>query len=136
MKQIIINNISTSYYITQDGKCYNAKTAKYLKGQINKKNGYLAYTLTLPDGSKSKQYAHRLVALAYLEKDNKYKNKIIHIDKDKENNCVNNLEWAFPQQCLETHNPVFCFNKDRELIAEYANVASASKAVGVDPFII
>ena len=86
MKQIIINNISTSYYITQDGKCYNAKTAKYLKGQINKKNGYLAYTLTLPDGSKSKQYAHRLVALAQREKDNKEKNKIIHIDREKENN--------------------------------------------------
>nr|DAF58888.1 MAG TPA: hypothetical protein [Siphoviridae sp. ctxMM9] len=32
MKNIIINNISTSYYITEDGKCYNSITGKYLKG--------------------------------------------------------------------------------------------------------
>jgi len=33
MKQIIIDNISTSYFITEDGKCYNSKTGKYLQGQ-------------------------------------------------------------------------------------------------------
>lgn len=26
MKQIIVDNISTWYYITEDGKCYNSKT--------------------------------------------------------------------------------------------------------------
>ena len=52
MKQIIIDNISTQYYITEDGKCYNNRTGKYLKGQENYKNGYFSYNLTLPDGRK------------------------------------------------------------------------------------
>jgi hypothetical protein len=32
MKQIVVNNISTWYYITEDGHCFNSKTGKYLKG--------------------------------------------------------------------------------------------------------
>jgi hypothetical protein len=32
MKQIIVDNYVTNYYITKDGKCYNSKTGKYLKG--------------------------------------------------------------------------------------------------------
>jgi predicted HAD superfamily hydrolase len=67
MKNIIIDNISTSYFITEDGKCYNSITNKYLKGQENYKNHYFSYNLTMPDGSKKRCYAHRLVANAYLE---------------------------------------------------------------------
>jgi len=37
MKQIIVDNISTHYYISEDGKCYNGKTGRYLKGQSNYK---------------------------------------------------------------------------------------------------
>ena len=144
MKQIIINNISTSYYITEDGKCYNTKTAKYLKGQVNKKNGYLTYMLTLPDGSKSRQYAHRLVALAYISNNDKYKTQVNHIDGNKENNYVDNLEWVTPQENqqhalqneLRKYNHVFCFNKDKELVAEYINIPSASQATGVSQSII
>jgi hypothetical protein len=32
MQRIVIDNISTSYFITEDGKCYNEKTDKFLKG--------------------------------------------------------------------------------------------------------
>lgn len=53
MKQIIVDGISTWYYITEDGKCYNEKTGKYLKGQVNCRSGYFSYMITLPDGSKS-----------------------------------------------------------------------------------
>ena len=81
MKQIIVNNISTWYYITEDGKCYNSKTNKYLKGQENCKNHYFSYNITLPDGSKKRLYAHRLVAEAFLEKPlNIKKNQVNHID--------------------------------------------------------
>lgn len=91
MKQIIVNNISTSYYITEDGKCYNSITGKWLKGQKNK-NGYFSYILTLPDGNKKRLYAHRLVALAYIPNNNKNKNQINHKDGNKLNNNVENLE--------------------------------------------
>lgn len=35
MKQIIVDNQVTPYYITDEGKCFNSKTNKYLKGHIS-----------------------------------------------------------------------------------------------------
>ena len=101
MKQIIVNNISTWYYITENGECYNSKTHKYLKGQENYKNHYLSYNITLPDGSKKRLYAHRLVAIAFLEEPfNKKKIQINHIDGNKLNNHKDNLEWVTPSENL------------------------------------
>ena len=79
MKEIVINNIRTSYYITEEGKCYNSKTNKYLKGQENYKNGYFSYNLTMPDGSKKRCLAHRLVAMAFIPNNDSEKNQINHI---------------------------------------------------------
>lgn len=144
MKQIIINNISTWYYITEDGKCYNSKTNKFLKGQENYKNGYFSYTITLPDGSKHRCYAHRLVAEAYIPKISKYHNQVNHIDGNKLNNCVDNLEWVTPQENqqhainteLRKFNHVYCFNKEKQLVAEYLSIAEASNATGLSISII
>ena len=145
MKQIIVNNLSTWYYITEDGKCYNSKTGKYLKGQENCKNGYFSYNITLPNGSKKRLYAHRLVAQAFLEKPlNKNKKEVNHIDGNKLNNNVDNLEWVTPQENtkhaydteLKKVKHIFCFNKDKELVAEYVSVSAASAAVGLSPSII
>ena len=138
MKQIIVDNISTAYYITNDGKCYNSITGNYLTGQVNCKNGYLSYNLTLPDGRKKRCYAHRLVAIAYIEnKDNK--KEVNHIDGNKLNNCIDNLEWVNSsenkQHALENElrkfNHVFCFSKDKKLVAEYLNIADAAAAAKI-----
>lgn len=142
MKQISINNISTSYFITEDGKCYNSITGKYLKGQIGK-NGYLSYNLTLPDGNKKRCYAHRLVAIAFIKNDN-IKKEVNHKDGNKLNNYVDNLEWVTSkenqQHALEKElrkfNHVFCFDKNKRLVAEYKNIKEASKAVGISLSII
>lgn len=144
MKNIIINNISTSYYITEDGKCYNNKTGKFLKGQENYKNGYFSYNLTMPDGSKTRQFAHRLVAKAYLPRTNDEQTEVNHIDGNKMNNCVDNLEWVTPSQNqrhaleneLRKYEHIFCFTKDKKLIAEYKSIKEASRAVGVSPSLI
>jgi hypothetical protein len=145
MKQIIVNNISTWYYITEDGKCYNSKTNNYLKGQINCRNGYLSYNITLPDGSKKRLYAHRLVAENYLEQpSDKNKNQVNHIDGNKLNNISNNLEWVTPkensnhaiQEELKTFKHVFCFNKNKELVAEYRSVKNAATAANISASLI
>lgn len=142
MKQIIVNNLSTSYFITKDGKCYNSNTGKYLKGQVGK-NGYLSYNLTLPDGSKKRLYAHRLVAIAYIP-NVENKKEVNHIDGNKTNNYVDNLEWVSAQENqahaiqtdLRAFNHVYCFNKDKQLVAEYLNVAEAAKAAHISKSII
>ena len=140
MKQIIINNISTHYYITQDGKCYNSITNKYLKGQYNYKNQYLSYNLTLPDGTEKRFYAHRLVANAYLAPTHNPKATYVnHKDGDKTNNCVDNLEWCTSSENkihaikmeLQPQKHVFCFNKEKVLVAEYLNATEAANAIKI-----
>ena len=145
MKQIVINNISTSYFITADGKCYNSKTRKFLRGQENYKNHYYSYLLTMPDGTKKRRYAHRLVAAAFLPiPENKEKIEINHKDGNKLNNCVDNLEWVTKKENsqraieyeLRSFSHVFCFNKDKKLVAEYKNVVQAATATKISKSII
>lgn len=135
MKQIFVDNIGTSYYITKDGKCYNSNTNKWLKGQEDKETGYLSYILTLPNGRKKRCAAHSLVALAYIPRKDKYKNRVNHIDGNKLNNCVDNLEWVSPQHILKhesrKHKHIYCFNKEKQLVAEYKTIAEAANAVGI-----
>lgn len=143
MKQIIIDNISTTYYITEDGKCYNNITNKYLKGQVGK-NGYLSFSLTMPDGSKKRVYAHRLVGEAYVPKASAQQKQINHIDGNKLNNYASNLEWVTAKEnqqhalsCdLRRFPHVFCFNRDKILVAEYKSIPMAAKAVGISESII
>lgn len=91
LKQVIINNQKTNYYISSDGKLYNSKTETWYKGRICE-NGYLDYILTIDKKQKSFR-AHRLVAEAFIPNP---KNLPIvnHIDGNKLNNNVSNLEWV------------------------------------------
>lgn len=60
------------------------------------KNGYLRVNLS--KNNKCKNYfIHRLVALAFLPNDDKTnKTQVNHIDENKQNNNINNLEWITP----------------------------------------
>lgn len=138
MKQIIVDNISTHYYISEDGKCYNEKTGKYLKGQSNYKNKYHSYNITMPDGSKKRLYTHRLVATAFIPNDDLInKNQVNHKDGNVLNNNVDNLEWVSQSENqqhalkndLRKFEHVFCFTPDKKLVAEYKSISEAAKAV-------
>ena len=59
-----------------------------LKPQLDGKKNYLHINL----GGKSIN-VHRLVAKAFIDNPNGYV-EINHIDEDKTNNCVSNLEWC------------------------------------------
>lgn len=72
---------------------------KILKGNDFNK-GYLKVPLT--DNNHVRKYflIHRLVAEAFIINDNpKEKTDVNHIDGNKKNNCVNNLEW-----CTRSYN--------------------------------
>lgn len=64
---------------------------KYLKTFKNK-SGYVVAPITINNIQKNR-LVHRLVAEAFIPKQ-KGKNEINHIDENKENNCVSNLEWC------------------------------------------
>lgn len=70
---------------------------RILKTRLNR-HGYLQVVL-----SKNKSYTktiHRMVAEAFIP-NIKNKPQINHIDGDKTNNCVSNLEWATRQENMQ-----------------------------------
>ena len=80
------------YAVTSCGKVWSYRKKIFLKPRINK-SSYCQVCL-YKDGENIKQpYVHRLVADAYLVKpDESY--EVNHKDQNRENNCVNNLEWV------------------------------------------
>lgn len=90
MKQIILNDELTTYYIELDGRLMNKKTGNYYTGTI--RQGYLIYDMRWNNKKYSKS-AHRLVAEYFLENPNNYE-YVHHKDQDRLNNHVSNLEWS------------------------------------------
>lgn len=84
------------YLINEQGQVFNSRTNKNVYGDINN-IGY--HRVTLYDHGKQKRFfVHRLVAQLFLDNpDNR--NEVNHIDGNKDNNNVNNLEW-----CDRTYN--------------------------------
>jgi len=81
--------LDTNYLVFENGDIINQKTNKKLKPQ-NNGNGYLKVTLTI-EGKQVQKYVHRLVAELYLLDKSIQVN---HIDGDKSNNHISNLEWV------------------------------------------
>lgn len=139
MQLYIYNGQITTYYITTTGKLFNSKTQKWLKGQINYKNGYKSYSISI-DGEKHRLYAHRMVALTYLPNNNPLKTEVHHKDGNKLNNSVENLEWITSKenkklsknQGLEKLRPqkVFCYDDNKKLVAIYPSIAECCRVTG------
>ena len=68
---------------------------KFLKPQTNQKSGYIQIMLTDENNQRKLKYLHRLVANAFLPKDDEI-TTVIHKDGDKANNKASNLEYGKP----------------------------------------
>ena len=80
-----------NYIITNDGKVYNSQRKRFLSLKKHV-NGYIGIALTSYDNKRKNFYAHRLVALLFVDNPNNYP-EVNHIDFDKTNNKIENLEW-------------------------------------------
>lgn len=81
-----VEGMSGAFRISNKGRCYNVKKGTFMQLHDNGV-GYFIYSL------KVTCYAHRLVAQHFIPnpEGKKYVN---HIDHDRSNNCVENLEWV------------------------------------------
>ena len=81
-----------NYQISNLGRIWNTKTQRYLNGGYCK-DGYIQVHLTAINGKRKHELIHRLVAIAFLDNPNNLP-QVNHKDENKENNCVDNLEWC------------------------------------------
>lgn len=130
---------ASNYEISNLGNVRNRTTTKILKGRLSK-SGYLQVSIKLDETQKfTNKYIHRLVATYWIE-NVENKREVNHIDGNKENNCVDNLEWVTPSENQKhrhllgnnktSHRRVGKFNKEGVMIAEYESIVAAAAAEG------
>jgi hypothetical protein len=98
-KPIFINDVKTDYIISSNGQIYSLKTNKILKQEISN-CGYCRVSLSYKIKKKTtnrKMSVHRLVALVFIDNPD-HKPQVNHINGDKLDNCVENLEWVTPSE--------------------------------------
>lgn len=125
---------------------FKKKYPKILKPGKNR-YGYL-YVILYNGGKMIGKTIHRLVAEAFVPNpDNKP--QVNHIDEDKLNNVVDNLEWV---TCKENNNhgtrnrrlaetllnrgdlskPIVQYTSDGVFMAEYSSLAEVERVTGID----
>lgn len=83
--------INDFYTIFSDGRLYSNITKKFIIPDVSNTYGYIRVTLYKP--YRVRWLLHRLVAEFFLDKVDG-KTFVNHLDGDKTNNDVSNLEWV------------------------------------------
>lgn len=119
------------YEISNYGNCRRIGSKRNLKPHINSA-GYIRYGLSV-NGKNKYKFAHRLEGEAFL--DNPYnKKQINHIDGNKTNNLITNLEWCNQSENIQQqykdgrisrkiNGKIFCVEENRifNTVEEAAN---------------
>ena len=136
------------YCVSDHGRVYSTVADKFIALCVHT-GGYLKVSLHV-NGKNYNRYAHRMVAESFLP-DWDRELQVNHIDGNKKNNHVGNLEMVTPSQNMShahhskiggahhlhkggKHNharPVLQFTKDGEFIAKYNSTYQAQCATGV-----
>lgn len=82
------------YLISNTGKVKNIITGKISKATPNKSHGYISVTLISNENKREINMVHRLVAETFLAYLNNNFYEVNHIDCNKSNNTLENLEWT------------------------------------------
>lgn len=138
-----IKGYDGKYLISTKGRIYSAKRDRYLNPYINK-YGYLVIDLS-HHGKRKNVRVHRLVAEAFIPNpDNKP--EVNHLDGDKTNCQVSNLEWSTRSENLlhayqtglraPTWKAVVAFNKDGEFVSYFKSMKEAEEQTGISHYCI
>lgn len=117
-------------------KNYLNGETKYLKFDVIR-GGYLRCTLS-KNGKTKRFIVHRLVAMSFIDNPNNYPD-INHIDNNRTNNHVENLEWCTPllnaqhRDKQDRHTPckkVYQYDLNFNLIGIYRSTREAARKTG------
>ena len=126
------------YQVSNFGRVRNTKTNKILKG--NKADcGYIRVDIQLPGEKRRKYLVHQLVYECFISE--RY-DIINHIDGNKTNNCVNNLESVTHQENMQkaanetnawNFRKVAQYDLEGNYIRTFLNASDAARAVNILP---
>ena len=125
------------YAVTSCGKVWSYKYKKFLKPRANS-DGYLQVNLSR-NGKYKSCTIHRLVAEAYIPNPDNLP-QINHKDENKENNCLQNLEWCdakynnnYGTRIEKVSNslkiPILQYTLDGELVREWPSATDVGREV-------
>lgn len=120
-----IPNIDYDCYVSKDGKVWGT-SKRYGKGKIYKQSnshGYRVVSLSV-NGKLISFKVHRLVATAFIPNPES-KPYINHIDGNRSNNCVENLEWCTQKENVYHANNILHARK----VTKKSQIASSKRGI-------
>lgn len=124
-----------NYVITIDGEIYSLKSKCKRKHRIDKQ-GYHLIGLW-KDGTQRMELVHRLVMTTFNPNKNYKKLQVNHIDGNKDNNNLHNLEWvtdsenkyhAYKNKLKVSWNEKPCYAmKNNKLVYQFKNPYEAER---------
>ena len=132
-----LGNIKRLESIVETGNIKYSRKTKYYEHLLKPSNHSAGYKVVKLH--KRDKYVHRLVAEAFIENP-KNKPFVNHIDGNKTNNNVNNLEWctqkqnvihAFNNDLIKTRKMVYQLDKKNNLIRTWNSVSEAINATKI-----
>lgn len=131
-----IPNFEGLYAVTSCGKVWSYRSKRFLKPSWSHSNsgkdweGYLQVTL-MKDGKKHYMKVHRAVALTYIPNPNNLP-ETDHINGDRRNNSVNNLQWITKEANLMKREGLKKRVKCEENGKIYESINAAARELGLD----
>ena len=96
-KPILDDLVQMRYAVSNHGRVFDLQNGVYLN-YFDNGAGYKVYGLQRRDKSNAAiRYAHRLVAIAFIDNPNKFP-QVDHKDHTRDNNVVDNLYWTTQKQ--------------------------------------
>lgn len=115
----LINNFP-NYSLTKEGVITNIATG-LIKSNWLGKNGYFHVDL-YDKGTNKKVSIHRLLALHFIPNPEN-KRTVNHIDGNKQNNCLSNLEWATDSEnCQHAYDTGLQPYRKKATLEEYTDL--------------
>lgn len=83
------------YKISSFGRVYDTKKSRFIEQNLHT---YYSVSLAIEKNKHKRLRTHRLVAINFIPNTDETKTWVNHIDGDKVNNLVTNLEWVTPSE--------------------------------------
>lgn len=135
-KPVPIAGFEHDYEVNTLGEVRSRKTGHYrkLKPKLNKHTGYKYVNLYNKDESVTRSL-HRLVAMAFIPNPEN-KPEVNHINEEKTDNSVSNLEWVTSHENNEHSKykrlkPVDVYSVDGEHLATFTSARAMSEMLGI-----